>query len=303
MHLRIWLAIGGAALGWGTSSVATRAALAEGVPPIALAAWRSLIALVIVLILIKVTGRKIPTDREEWSLGAMMGTMNLAIPFVTGTIALQYASAGFTGLLIALIPVVTAVLAHFLLPGEPLHVGKVLGLTLGLSGVVFLLVSGDSGIGAEGQPLLAAGLTLFGVLCISYAGIHAKQRQASYDPIVLSGMQFAVGVTLIAVFMLATEGLPPANSAKGWLLIGYMAVVGSVMPFLLFYWVLQRTTTTFSSLTGYLVPLIALVSGIVVLDERLELGIVGGGALILAGVLVINLADRRVQRALLTRSA
>ncbi len=222
-----------------------------------------------------------------------MGFANLALPFVTLVLALQFASSGFVGLLIALVPLVTAVLAHYVLPGEPLYRGKVVGLSVALGGVAVLLLSGDSGLGAVGRPLLAASLALIGVLAIAFSGVYAKQRHAHYDPLVLTGMQFIVGFVLIFCWMLIVEGMPGAFSAWGWFLILYVTVPGSVVPFLLYYWVLKHATATKASLTAYVVPLIALVSGIVALDEQLELGIAVGGVLILAGVLIIDRNDRR----------
>ncbi|NNF64093.1 MAG: DMT family transporter [Acidimicrobiia bacterium] len=295
MNTRIWLAIGVAALGWGTSGVAQRAALADGIPPVAMVAMRSLMATILLIALVRLSGRPLPNTRQAWKLGVVMGLLNLAVPFVTMAIALQFASAGFVGLIIALIPLATAVLAHFSLDNEPLHGAKTIGLLAGLGGVVVLLLSGDSGIGAAGRPVLAASLSIVGVLAISYAGIYAKKHQTSYDPMVLTGLQFAVGFVLIALFMLAYEGMPPSVTPWGWFLLLYLTIPGSVMPFLLFYWVLQRTTTTIASLTAYVVPLIALISGIVILDERLEFGIAIGGALIMVGVVLVNRADRRLQ--------
>ncbi|MBT8200706.1 MAG: DMT family transporter [Acidimicrobiia bacterium] len=295
MNLRIWLAIGVAALGWGTSGVAQRAALAEGIPPVALVAVRSLMATVLLIVMIGLAGRSLPTTRQAWKLGAVMGLLNLSVPFVTMAIALQFASAGFVGLIIALIPLVTAGFAHLLLPDEPLHGAKTIGLLAGLGGVLVLLLSGDSGIGTGGRPLLAASLSFTGVVAISFAGIYAKRHQTSYDPMVLTGLQFAFGFVIITAFMVVYEGMPPPVSPWGWFLLLYLTVPGSVMPFLLFYWVLQRTTTTMASLTAYVVPLIALLSGIVILDERLEFGIAIGGALIMVGVVLINRADRRIR--------
>ncbi|MBT8250079.1 MAG: DMT family transporter, partial [Acidimicrobiia bacterium] len=91
MNLRIWLAIGVAALGWGTSGVAQRAALAEGIPPVALVAVRSLMATVLLIVMIRLAGRSLPTTRQAWKLGAVMGLLNLSVPFVTMAIALQFA--------------------------------------------------------------------------------------------------------------------------------------------------------------------------------------------------------------------
>jgi drug/metabolite transporter (DMT)-like permease len=85
-------------------------------------------------------------------------------------------------------------------------------------------------------------------------------------------------------------------SAWGWVLLFYMAVVGTVVPFVLFYWVLGHASATKASLIGYVIPLIAIVAGIALLDEQLEFGIAVGGALILAGVIIADRADRLAAR-------
>jgi len=292
MHPRIWLALGLAAIGWGTSGPVTRAALAAGIPPVGMTAMRAAIAVVVITTIVYATDRRYPTDRPSWTLGAMMGTVNLALPFVATVIALQYASSGFVGLLIALTPLATALLAHYLLPDEPLQRAKITGLGVAFAGVGLLLVSGDSGLASGGRPLLAAALTVTAVIGISYGAIYAKQRQASFDPIVLTGMQFLVGVVLMVPMALVVEGVPDVPSAWGVVLLLYLGVAGSVLPFLMFYWVLQRTSVTNASLVAYVVPLISLSTGIVFLDERLDLGIAIGGALILTGVLLIDRIER-----------
>jgi drug/metabolite transporter (DMT)-like permease len=93
--------------------------------------------------------------------------------------------------------------------------------------------------------------------------------------------------------MLIAEGLPSDISAWGWSLIVYLTVIGSVLPFLLFYWLLRHVSSTKASLVGYVVPLIALGAGALLLDERIETGIVGGGVLILIGVVLTDRAERR----------
>ena len=106
-------------------------------------------------------------------------------------------------------------------------------------------------------------------------------------------MQFAIGIVLVGGTMLVFEGLPGAISTWGWMLITYMTVVGSVTPFLLFFWLLQQVSATKASLVGYIVPLISLVSGIVLLDEKLQFGIAVGGVLIVIGVVLTDRSERR----------
>ena len=294
MHLRVWAAIIGAALAWGTNGVATRSALNDGVPPIAMVSIRAVLATALLYVLLRMRGRRAPSDLGTWRTGLVQGVFQLSVPFVLFTLAYENASAGFVGLLVALIPIGTALIAHFLLPDEPLHVAKVAGLVVAFAGVAFLLLSGDSGLDEGGKPLLAAALSIGSVVSISFAGVYAKGHSDEFDPMELTFMQFTIGIVLIGGTMLVAEGLPGAISVWGWSLIVYMTVIGSVVPFLLFFWLMQQVSATKASLVGYVVPLISLVAGIVLIDEKLQLGIAVGGLLILAGVVLVDRAERRV---------
>lgn len=295
MQFRIWLAIVVAAVAWGTTGVATRAALNAGVPPVQMAAMRAVLAAVLLYLLMALRGRgRITRDRERWITGGFAALFQLAAPFVLFTLAYQYASAGFVGLLVALVPLGTAIVAHYWLPDEPMHAAKLAGLLVAFVGVAFLLLSGDSGLEEGGSPLPAALLSLAAVLSISFAAVYTKGRPGTYEPTELTWMQFAAGSVLILVAMVVMEGMPSGISAWGWTLIAYLTVVGSITPFLLFYWILARVSATKASLVGYVVPIIALFSGILLLDERLETGIAVGGVLIIIGVVLTNNAERKV---------
>ena len=294
MQLRIWLAIGGAALAWGTTGVATRAALNDGVPPIAMVAYRAILATVILWVLLKARGWQMPRDRRTWSAGLVQGVFQLSLPFILFTLAYENASAGFVGLLVALIPLGTATIAHYLLPDEPMNVAKAVGLIVAFLGVAFLLFSGDSGLEEGGKPLVAAVLAICAVLSISFAGVFARGRAEQIDPVEVTWMQFTFGVVLVGGTMLVYEGLPGSISPWGWTLIVYLTVIGSIVPFLLFFWLVKNVAVTRASLVGYIVPLVALVAGIVLLDEKLQAGIAVGGLLILAGVILTDRAERRV---------
>ena len=295
MQLRIWAAIVGAALAWGTTGVATRAALNDGVPPIAMATYRAILATVILWVLLKARGWQIPRDRPTWSTGLVQGIFQLSLPFILFTLAYENASAGFVGLLVALIPLGTASIAHFVLPDEPMSLAKAVGLIIAFLGVAFLLVSGDSGLEDGGKPLVAAVLAIGAVLSISFASVFARGRAEQIDPIELTWMQFTVGIVIVGGTMLVYEGLPGSISPWGWTLIVYLTVVGSIVPFLLFFWLVKHVAVIRASLVGYVVPLVALVAGIVLLDERLQAGIAVGGVLILAGVILTDRAERRVK--------
>ena len=123
-----------AAVGWGTGGIATRAALIDDVGPWTLVAIRVAIAALLAGGLLLVQGvRRI--GRKDLQVGAVSGLLNLVIPYVLFTFAYDNASAGFVGLFAALIPLVTAIYAHFMLPEEPMVRAKVIGLSVGFAGV------------------------------------------------------------------------------------------------------------------------------------------------------------------------
>ena len=221
MHVRVWGAILVASLAWGTSGVATRAALNDGVPPVGMAAIRAVGATVILYFLLRLRGRRAPSTLAQWSTGLVQGIFQLSVPFVLFTLAYENASAGFVGLFPALMPIGTAIVAHFLLPDEPLHAAKVAGLSLAFAGVAFLVLSGDSGLDEGGKPLVAAMLGFAAVVSVSYAGVYAKRHASDFDAMELTFMQFGIGIVAVGGAMLVAEGLR-ARSRRGVTLIVYL---------------------------------------------------------------------------------
>ena len=287
-----WTAIVVAAIGWSSGGIATRAAFDEGVGEWTLVATRTTIAAVLVILVLVIRRTPFPS-RTVMGYGLIQAVFNLTIPYVLFTFAYAEASAGFVGLLAALIPLATAVYAHFMLPDEPLTLPKLAGLFVAFTGVAFLLLSGDSGLSEGGRPALAVGLGLAAVASIGYAGAFAKRHAGAYDPFMISGMQFGFSMFWLIAAMIAVEGLPSDVTAAGWLLIIEMAVFATFMPFLLFFWLLEHIPATNASLIGYLVTLFALAGGIVLLGEQLQLGIIVGGLLVFAGLILSDRASRR----------
>lgn len=293
MNPRYWLAFFVAALGWGTGGIATRAAFERGVGGWTMVTLRIVIAALLVALLLLVQRRLTVPDRPTLRVGAMMAVYNLAIPYVLFTFAYDNASAGFVGLFAALIPLITALFARAMLSDEPLTGPKLVGLALGFAGVGALLLSGSSGLESGGRPLVAAGLSFMGVVSVGYASAYARKHAAIYDSTEVTGLQFLFAGALLVLPMLAIDGAPVDISGAGWALIIYMAVAASFLPFYIFFRLIQRVPVTTVSLIGYLVPLVAIVGGILLLGEELQPGMVVGGLLILAGVVATDRADRR----------
>ncbi|MGI9667163.1 MAG: DMT family transporter [Acidimicrobiia bacterium] len=287
-----WFAIIVASLGWAYGAIGTRLAYGEDVGPWTQVGMRISIAAVLVALIIVV--RKIPMpSRAELKYGLNQAIFNLTIPYVLFTFAYDEASAGFVGLLAALIPISTAAFANFMLRDEKLTFAKFIGLFVAFTGVAALLLSGDSGLSEGGRPVVAVGLGLTAVASIGYAGAFAKKHTGEYNPTMLTGLQFGYATIWLLVAMLAIEGLPTDVSGAGWAIIISMAVASTVLPFLILFWLYKHISATDASLTGYLVPFITLAGGLLLLDEELQRGIIIGGILVLIGIVLADLDTRR----------
>ena len=131
-----------AAFGWGTGGVATRSLLLHGVDPFTLIPLR-FVGAAAILIGWLWWQRRLTMNRSIWFAGLVLGTANMSAPTVFFTLALEHISAGLGGLLIALIPIVTTVWAHFVLVDEQFTVRKLIGSGVAFSGVAALIVTAN----------------------------------------------------------------------------------------------------------------------------------------------------------------
>ena len=278
-----------AAFGWGLGGVITRAAFDQGVDPVEFSAYRSGFAVLAMVVFMVVTRTPIPTDRSIWRSGLILGTVNLAAPFLLLTLAVVYASAGFVGLLVANISIGTALWAHFL-GDERLNRPKLIGLLVSFAGVLVLLVAGDSGLGDEGNAPLAIALAVAGISMISFGILYAKRVLPGVDPASLALPQFAVGTVLLIIPVPFTDGLPGDFTTNGWLLVIAAGIAATAVPFVVFYYAMRHVSATQASLTGYMIPVVAIVLGAILLDEQITTAIVAGGVLIVIGVVMTDRA-------------
>ena len=291
---KVWLAIVLAGAGWGSEGVGTRLAFEAGAGPYTVATWRAFVSGLAILIWAGATRRTIHLNRVILRQGVVQGAAHLAAPYLLLTLAYENASAGFVSLFITLVPLATAALAHVLLDNERMTGSLFWGMAIALGGVAFMVLSGDSGLGNEGRPLVASGLALGAVILIAWSSIYAKRDADNYDVFSLTVAQMVIGALMLAIVMPFTPGSIGDLNREVWLLILFLAVFGSIIPYGAFFWALQHARANLVALSGYVPPFVATIGGVLLLDEQLEAGVVIGGSLILVGVFAANRAEANV---------
>ena len=221
--------------------------------------------------------------------GVLLGVFGTAVPMVAYVSSLQYQSAGVTALLLTTAPAITALLAQFLLPDERLTGRKIAGILLALAGAAVLVLRGESGLpSVRGSPI-GYGMVMGAILIDSGMIVYTRRHCQSHDTIDLSSVRTVTAALVVWPLSLVVAGFDlSAVQPSGVAALLYATAAGTFGGLMLFLWVNQRFGATASSLASYVMPVVAAAGGVLFLGERVTPVMLGGMALIVAGIAVLN---------------
>ena len=206
--------------------------------------------------------------REWWTRLTVLSLTGNIIPFSLIAWAEQSVPSAEVGILMALMPIATLLLAHWLLKHEPLTWKRFAGVLVGFAGVALLVGDDLPSAGASGQwPGQAAAL----LATVSYAfnGVYAKRLPAE-NPVALSVGTLAIGTLLLAVpalwVQLAGPGLTTVTMGAAGVL-GILGVMATGVATWCYFVVVTERGPGFLSTINYLIPAVAFAAGTVFLAE------------------------------------
>ena len=194
------------------------------------------------------------------------------------------------------IPVLTALAASFI--GERLTPTKLAGFALASIGAALVIVAGQTGDELSSRRLIGDVLMLLGAGCWAIYTVLGTIALRTRSPLAIVTIAAPVGALCLLPLGLFEKGYADLLgwSVAVWLNLLYLALVGSVASFILFYWVVRRVGAGVAAMTSYLVPVLTLAMAVVVLGDRPEPLQLLGGLVILAGVRVATLRLARVDQ-------
>jgi drug/metabolite transporter (DMT)-like permease len=279
-----WLFLLGAI--WGSSYLFIKVAVAE-VPPLTLVAGRLVLAAAILWIVLLAARQSMPRSRRLWGVFAVMGLLNGALPYSLIFWSEQHISSGLASLLQSTMPIFTVLLGHFLARDERLTPGRVAGVIAGFVGVGLLMLP-DLQRGAQANLL---GQLAMIASSVSYAGaaLVARSWLRGQPALVSTTGQLTMGAIWIVPLCLLVErpplALPSAPALGSWLAL---TLLGTVVAYIIYFRLIERTSAAFVSTVTYIVPVFGLILGALILGEPLSLMLVISAGLILAGVLLVR---------------
>jgi len=298
MGVREWSLLLSLSLLWGGSFFLVGVAV-QSLPPLTIVAARVGLAAPVLWIAVVALGRRIPRDPAVWRAFVVMGILNNVIPFSLIVWGQTQIPSGLASILNASTPLFGVFVAGALLADERFTPARVLGVGIGFTGVVLLI--GVDVLDIGDLPVLPQIAILGAALCYAVAGVFGRRFWAwGVDPLVTAaGQVTASGVVMIGL----AAGLehPWTLPLPGWPVFGALvalAVVCTALAYGVFFNILATSGATNVLLVTFLVPVTAILLGVLVLGETLRGSHLGGMALIGLGLLVM---DGRAWRALRAR--
>ena len=285
----VWLILCGI---WGSTWLFIKLGLAD-LPPLTFAGIRFVLASLILSVLILARGVRWPRARADWILIAIVGLLQFSLNYGLVFWGEQYISSGLAAVLQSTFPAFGLVIAHLYLPYERLTTAKVIGVLLGVVGVV--VIFSDQLTFAGHMALLGSIALVLSALFGSYSNVLVKAYGTQIDPQVLAAGQMVCGFPPLLLLGIATEGNPLHFhwTRVALVSLAYLVVVGSVIAFALYYWLVRHMDVTKTMLIALVTPVVAVVIGMIVLHEKLNWRLFAGAACIISGIGIIVLRRRQ----------
>lgn len=268
---------------WGSTWLAIKVGL-EGAPVFLSAALRFVVASAALLVVAALLRSRFPRTRQEWSLVVLVGVVLFTLDY-----ALIYwgesegVESGLSAILFATFVFQTMVFAHAMLPRERLTLRKLAGGGVAFAGILLIFRGhlGTAGLGLF-LPMLAIVLS---ATCASISSVAVKRWGQDADPVSFTAAAMVVGTAgLIALSLGSGERWFVPTWPGGIGAILYLALAGSVVTFVTYWWLLKRIEATSMSYIAMVTPIVAVLLGYTLGNEVLDPVALGGAAVTLGGI-------------------
>ena len=273
---------------WGGSFLFNAILVAE-LPVITIVAIRVTVAALALWGFVRVTGRKIPTSPQVWWALLILGVLNNAIPFSLIVQGQTQITSGLASILNATTPLFTILVAGFFLTDERFSVLRVLGVVVGFSGVILMV--GPEALSGLGDDFWAQLCALGAALSYGFASVFGRRfRELRVDPVMVATGQVTMSSLVlwpIALWIDGPQDIMGLSFNAAASMFG-LAVLCTSFAYILYFRILERAGATNISLVTFLVPISAIILGVLVLGESIFIKEIIGMTLIGLGLAIID---------------
>jgi drug/metabolite transporter (DMT)-like permease len=295
MKSRIWVALFILYIAWGTTYLAIRFAV-ETIPPFYMTGTRFLVAGLVLYSWRRLAGDPAPT-RSQWRSAIIIGIFLLVGGIGGVTLAERYIPSGIAAMVVAATPLWIVLIETFRPGGSRPTWQSISGVLIGMIGIYILINPGSTPGHHPGFNLLGVVAVLLASLSWSVGSIYSHEAQLPGSPLLGTGMELlagAAGSYIVGLLMGETSQLNlSAISLRSLSGLGYLIVVGSLIGFVIYTWLLRVAPTPLVVTYAYVNPLVAVFLGSLIAGEVLTPQVLIAAPLILVAVALTHLSQQK----------
>lgn len=231
---------------------------------------------------------------KQWKTIIILSILNFALSNGLSTWGVKYISSGLGAIINAVFPLWIVIITFF--RGEKLARLAVLGLIISFGGVCVIFYDHLSDF-LKPDFRFGIFLSLIATITWAFGTLYTRKKAASFNPYFSLGLQMVISSTILLAITGATgTGVNitsiPANS---WWAIAYLVIIGSVLSFIAFIYMLQKLPAELNSIYAYINPIVAVILGAMIFGEPLTMAIAIGGGVTLGGLYMVNYSIRKTR--------
>lgn len=279
----------GLAMVFGSSFLFTNVAV-QSIPPFTVVASRISLAAVAIFIALRIKGESLPSG-SVWRWIFASALFGNAIPFCLISWGQLRVDAGLTSIFMAVMPLTTVLLAHFVTPDEKLNRWTFSGVWFGLAGVIVLM--GWTALSQLGAESLSQFAILMGAMCYAInALITRKLTHLSKWPM-SAGLLLAATVLTVPMSLIVDRPWQVTPDTASMLAVVALAIGPTALATWLILVIIGRQGASFLSQINFMVPVFGVVFGVLFLHERLPANAWVALIIILFGVILARRGGRQ----------
>ncbi len=272
---------------WGTTWVVSKIGV-QKTPAFEVASIRQFSGGIIYVCFFLIKGLSFPTWKQFGWLSIMAVLMFVSSNGLA-TLALRYIPSGLAALIAALYPLSVVLIEMIFYKNNKINWGTFIGLFLGIAGIALVFYDSAFHNHAEGY-WFGVMVSIIAMITWAVATIFIARKKTDMNPYYATGWQMLISSFIMFLIVLISGDSIPISSIpfQTWAALVYLVSAGSIFAFIAFIYSMKNLEPGIASLYAYINPIVAILVGSVIMNEKVTLNIIIGSAITLGGVFLVN---------------
>jgi drug/metabolite transporter (DMT)-like permease len=279
------------ALIWGSAFLWIKLA-DRGFSPVEVTLARLALGAAVLFVIVRVRHEPIPRSGRLWVQIAVAALFANAVPYLLFAVAEQQVASSTAGIINATTPLWTVVLALAVRHQKTVTSWQAGGLIVGFAGAVLIFTpwrAASDLFSAGGVECLAASISY----AVSYIYMDRYLAKRGIGPVLLSACQLLAAAVMLAIALGISGARTPHLTTETVAAVVVLGIIGTGFAYVLNYQIITSDGATAASTVTYLLPVVAIVLGVLVLNETITAITLAGIALVLGGVALTRVSRTR----------